>query len=368
MPRLALWFLAPFIAGAWALAAGAALAQYLDEPSPVPGGLNEPCQLELQAQRDSIESERLRLDPLVGAFEAECGNVATDDADAMASCQEREAALGGEVDAYFARLGDYEKRTAGAPERQRLDKAIAAKRAELAKAEVLIPKLKAEIEAATGRTESVGRAIEDWTEKATEARNQAVEDALMLVSGEMLEHVAAKKEQARKEVIDRFIETTEALNERARQLDPAQFEGLIREVEAMPKAFSSVVSDQEIVTKVKKLHQITTGAGAALDLQTREKAYRGIIDVLGMIGGPATQRFADFAKLVESTGYWALVSYFGSDTMDALDTAQGINAKAIDAIAKRYAKAVDARKAAAAELTALEGQRAAIPYGCAGMV
>jgi len=348
------------------LGAGAALAQLLPEPSLVPDGLDEPCRLELQGTREAVESARQRLAPLVETFEAECVSVATDDAAMMAYCAEREATLGAEVDAYFASFDQYEQRVVGAPEQQRLGKAIRGTRVELAKTEELIAKLRAEIERAGAESAKLAAAIEEWATMARDERAQAIEDGLMLATGHVLDRMSASKKQASDHVIKQYNDLVDLYRTHVSAIQP-QHE-LLGEIKHITKDLAPLVSDLDVLGKVKKLHGAVGLADTALDLQTREKMYRGIIDVLSLFGGPAVQKLADGLKFGESLSYWALTSYLGAGTADVIGQAQSLNLEAVSSLSKKYVEAIDRKKALSAELESLEDQRAAIAYGCAGMV
>lgn len=357
---------AVFLAAAVLFAARAALAQYLPEPSAVPGGVGEDCQRELEAQRQAIEEQRQRLDPLIAQHESECGTVDQADEAQMSYCAGREVELGGEVDAYFARLDDYEARVKGAPERARLEAALGAKRAEFAKAEASAEEIKGELETATARAASLNAAIEEWADLATEARKQAAEDGLMVITGHLIDHITASKKAAGERLVKQYNETVELY---WKNVSPIQAQRELRdEIKVITKDLMPVVSDLDVLDGARKLHLAVTATGGALDLQTRGKIYRGLIDILGIIGGPATQKIADLAKFGESLAYWTAASVYGGRTVDALNEAQGLNLRAISALASRYAKAVDQRKSLKAEIEALEQRLSAIPYGCAGMV
>lgn len=93
---------------------GAALAQYLPAPDPVPDGIAAPERQSLDAQYELLLELWANLDPSISEHEGRCTSVDTRDSALMAACAESEALLSASIDDYFGTMAEYESQLAAA--------------------------------------------------------------------------------------------------------------------------------------------------------------------------------------------------------------------------------------------------------------
>ncbi len=346
------------------LISGAAVADFLPPPDPVPPGLEGPCRGSLEARHHELENEKVFLEPQISFHEDMCAAVDTDDQAAMNECLRSENDLSPQIDAYFKILGPYQIeigaiRTRLAdilPERQQIDAEIGQKRTQVSDLEVRFAHHGDEINRALTRLSGGTDRIAEWKSMTIEAQKKALKDAFFVVA----DHILGRMK----------IENKAASAQTQKQLDLVSL--LVVKHGAVPnytvnqlrraEKLVTLSNEKAVLTGIKLLKEsYKVSEMSTADL---EKTTLAVIDLIRMVSPPHLKVAIGGSKFGASYLYAIGATIMAEGNIDLESEQMAIHLRAISANQGMREHIMQERNGLLREIAALEQKRADIPSSC----